>query len=70
MNKHDELIQKVQGFENTCLSNFDRLSDLIAKLEQRTANISPRRLEPDFDNNEPNKKRNINSTPTKARNRD
>ena len=70
MNKHDELIHKIQGFENTCMSHFDRLSDLIEKLEQCTANILPRRLELDFDNNEPNKKRNINSTPTKARNRD
>ena len=70
MNKHDELFQKIEGFQNTCMSHFDRLSDLIEKLEQRTANILPRRLEIDFDNNEPNKKRNINSTPTKARNRD
>ena len=70
MNKHDELIQKVQGFENTCLSHFQRLSDLIAKLEHRTDNISPRRLEIDFADNEPNKRRNINTTPTKDRNRD
>ena len=67
MDKQDELIQQMQNFEKSCESHLLRLSELIEKLEERTAIIAPRRLEPSFDQTEPNKKRNINSTPTKER---
>ena len=49
------------------MSHMDQLSELIPKLEEHTANISPRRLELSFEAMESNKQRNINSTPTKER---
>ena len=67
MDKQDEIIQQMQHFERSCESHLQRLSDLIEKLEERTATIAPRRLELTFDQTEPNKKRNTNSTPTKQR---
>ena len=67
MNRQDEIIQKMQDSENTNTSNMNRLSDIIAKLEERTSTMAPRRLELSFDETESNKRRNINSTPTKDR---
>ena len=67
MNQQDEIIQKMQDSEDTNTSNMNRLSDIIAKLEERTSTMAPRRLEPSFNETEPNKRRNINSTPTKDR---
>ena len=69
MNKQADIIQKLQGIENTFLSQFERLSDMIEKLEERNANVNPRRLELSFMQNESNKRQNTNSTPTKDRNR-
>ena len=47
------------------MSHMDQLSELVPKLEEHAANISPRRLELSFEAMESNKQRNINSTPTK-----
>ena len=69
MNKQDEAIQSYQQYEKA-IPNMDRLAELIEKLEERTANITPRRLELYYnEQNAPNKKRNINNTPTKDRER-
>ena len=69
LNKQDEIIQRLQDSEKASASHMDRLSDILAKLEERTSTMAPRRLELLFEEMESNKRRNINSTPTKDRNR-
>ena len=59
----------MQDSKKTSVSNMDRLLDLIAKLEEETSSMAPRQLELSFEDMEPNKRRNINSNPTKDRSR-
>ena len=70
LNDHEDQIQRMQDATNINVTHMERLSELIEKLERRTAEINPRRLEPTFDQLESNKRSNINSTPTKDRNRE
>ena len=70
LNDHEDQIQQMQEATTINATLMERLPELIEKLERRTADINPRRLELTFDQPESNKRRNINSTPTKDRNRE
>ena len=67
LNNHEDRMQQMQDCSDMNTSHMERLDTLIEKLERRTEDINPRRLEHDFDQLEPNKRRNINTTPTKNR---
>ena len=70
LNDHEDQIQQMQEATTINATLMERLPELIEKLERRTADINPRRLELTFDQPKSNKRRNINSTPTKDRNRE
>ena len=67
LNNHEDRMQQMQDCSDMNTSHMERLATLIDKLERRTEDINPRRLEHDFDQLESNKRRNINTTPTKNR---
>ena len=62
---HGETISRFQQFENESTNHFNRLSEILLQLEERTNAIKPRKLDYTFEQLESSKRRDIRSTPTK-----